>query len=104
MSTLSREELQGLFRSTVDLSPQQRLIVMLYASIEPEASGAVRRTSADLAELSGYNSQSFSRARKDVIRAGYLVEVPEERVGVVRYYALSPKALGREDDTLPAAA
>lgn len=99
MDATARSEVRDLFQATADLSPTQRLVLFAYAAADPDESGAIRSTSANLAALAGINHQQFSRVRKGLIRDGYLDEVKALRIGRVGFYRLSAKALGRDTGT-----
>ncbi|MFI7012234.1 replication initiation protein, RepL2 [Streptomyces sp. NPDC050145] len=81
------------------LSPNQRLVVLLYASVKQEPDGSVVVRASELAEIVGMNAPSFSRTRKELVALGWLEEAG--RVGQVKLYRLAeqedePQARGRE--------
>jgi hypothetical protein len=81
-----------LLQATAGMTANQRLVVMLYALHPTDRAGAVAETAANLAALVGMSAPVFSRTRKQVIEAGWLEE--SDRLAHIRYYRLSPKALG----------
>lgn len=86
---------KALLCRTGDLTPTQRLIVMLYALSASDRSGVVRETGQDLAEQLSMTPTVFSRVRKQLVTAGWLEE--SERFAHIAYYRLSPQALGEQN-------
>lgn len=88
----NKGEYQALLRRTCDLTPAQRLVLMLYAVSEADRGGVVRETGRDLAQQLGITPTVFSRLRKQLVQSGWLEE--SERFAHISYYRLSPQALG----------
>lgn len=92
------EDVRYLLKKTGrKLSPNQRIVVMLYASAEQNADGTVATRATDLAETAGMTPPVFSRTRKELCEAGWLEETG--RFGRVKIYRLAPKIF---DDRGPA--
>jgi DNA-binding transcriptional ArsR family regulator len=79
------------------LNPNQRILVMLYASAEQGADGTVTTTATELAEMAGMTAPVFSRTRKELAEAGWLEE--RGKFGRVKLYRLAPAIF---DDRGPA--
>ncbi|MEZ0095297.1 helix-turn-helix domain-containing protein [Streptacidiphilus sp. EB129] len=75
-----------------DLTPVQRLVVVLYALSSTDRGGVVRKTGQDLAAELGMTPSTFSRTRKQLVDAGWL-EL-SEKFAHIAYYRLAPRALG----------
>lgn len=84
------EDVQYLLRKTGrKLNPNQRIVVMLYASSDQNADGTVTTRATDLAETAGMTPPVFSRTRKELCEAGWLEETG--KFGRVKLYRLSPQ-------------
>ncbi|MDA5145937.1 replication initiation protein, RepL2 [Streptomyces sp. NPDC005395] len=70
------------------LSPNQRIVVMLYASSEQRPDGTVMIKASTLAATAGMTPPVLSRTRKELLEAGWL-EVTGS-VGSVKHYRLAP--------------
>ncbi|MEF9908615.1 replication initiation protein, RepL2 [Streptomyces flavovirens] len=102
MNIECREEIRDLLKVTSDLPPLQRLVIILYASMDQDDTGTVNATGAMLAAEAGMTPQLFSRVRRELVAAGWLEENPALRVGNVRYYRLTSKAVfGLDDNVIP---
>ncbi len=84
----SRDVLHVLKRTGRVLSPNQRLVVMLYAASEQRPDGSVWITATDLAKTVGMSATGFSRTRKDLEALGWLEQVTS--VGLVTIFRLTP--------------
>ncbi|MDH6229124.1 helix-turn-helix domain-containing protein [Streptomyces sp. MJP52] len=82
------EDVQYLLRTTGrKLSPNQRLVVLLYASAEQNPDGTVMTRATELAETAGMTPPVFSRTRKELCEAGWLEETG--KFGRVSLYRLN---------------
>jgi DNA-binding MarR family transcriptional regulator len=90
----STSDLKALLHRTSDLTPAQRLVVMLYALSAGDRGGVVRETGQDLADQLGMTPTVFSRIRKQLVQAGWLEE--SEKFAHITYFRLSPHALGEQ--------
>ncbi|MEY9878191.1 DNA-binding MarR family transcriptional regulator [Streptacidiphilus sp. MAP12-33] len=90
----SKSDYKALLRRTHDLTPAQRLVVMLYALSDSDRGGVVRETGQDLAEQLGMTPTVFSRIRKQLVEAGWLEQ--SEKFAHITYFRLSPQALGEQ--------
>lgn len=70
------------------LSPNQRLLVLLYASSEQRPDGTVLIKASELAATAGMTAPVFSRTRKELVAAGWMEETGH--VGNVKLYRLVP--------------
>jgi DNA-binding MarR family transcriptional regulator len=70
------------------LSPNQRLVVILYASSEQTADGTVVIRATELAATVGMTASVLSRTRKELVELGWLEE--SGSVGRVKLYRLNP--------------
>ena len=89
----SGDDVQRLLRMTGGvLTPNQRIVVMLYASSEQNPDGTVMTRATQLAEIAGMKPPVFSRTRRELVEEGWL----EERgsIGTVKVYRLSPNQIG----------
>lgn len=89
----SGEDVQKLLRRTGGvLTPNQRIVVMLYASSEQNPDGTVMIRATELAEIAGMKPPVFSRTRRELAEEGWL----EERgsIGNVKVYRLNPGKTG----------
>lgn len=102
MSHAELPNLADVFQATAGLPATQRLILVHYATQPRQKSGAVLGSGLELAESAGLNWRSYSRVRLELVEAGYLEEVPEDRQGVTRVYRLTAKALGTAPANAPA--
>ncbi|MGY5103017.1 replication initiation protein, RepL2 [Streptomyces sp. 900105245] len=83
------EDVQYLLRKTGRvLNPNQRIVVMLYASSEQRPDGTVMIKASELAATAGMTPPVFSRTRKELVAAGWMEETG--RVGSVKLYRLAP--------------
>lgn len=71
------------------LSPNQRLVVMLYAASEQRPDGSVITRATELAETVGMTPPVFSRTRKELVKLGWLEETG--RIGQIKLYRLDPQ-------------
>lgn len=92
MNIECREEIRDLLKLTKDLPPLQRLVVILYASMDQDETGTVPVTGLHLAAEAGMTPQLFSRVRRELVSSGWLEENPAMRIGNVRFYRLTEKA------------
>ncbi|WP_328335877.1 MULTISPECIES: helix-turn-helix transcriptional regulator [unclassified Streptomyces] len=74
------------------LTPNQRIVVMVYASSEQNPDGTVMTRALDLATVAGMKPPVFSRTRRELVEEGWL----EERgsFGQVKLYRLNPEKIG----------
>ncbi|MEV1040522.1 replication initiation protein, RepL2 [Streptomyces sp. NPDC050204] len=87
---LAREVL----RRSGELTPNQRLVLQLYAVMPKEPSGAVRRTARELAEDElGWTPSLFSRVRGQLVEGGWLEFV--DKLSNSPIYRLGERATGR---------
>ncbi|MFI8194772.1 replication initiation protein, RepL2 [Streptomyces sp. NPDC085946] len=87
------DDVQRLLRMTGGtLTPNQRIMVMLYTSSEQNPDGTVMTRATKLAEIAGMRLPVFSRTRRELVEEGWL----EERgsIGTVKVYRLSPTKIG----------
>ncbi|MFI2764869.1 replication initiation protein, RepL2 [Streptomyces echinatus] len=70
------------------LNPNQRIVVMLYASSAQRPDGTVMIKASELAATAGMTPPVLSRTRKELVEAGWL-EVTGS-VGSVKHYRLAP--------------
>ncbi|WP_037599622.1 helix-turn-helix domain-containing protein [Streptacidiphilus rugosus] len=89
-----KNEYRALLCRTSDLTPAQRLVIMLYALSHSDRGGVVRETGQALAEQLGMTPTVFSRIRKQLVQAGWLEE--SEKFAHITYFRLSPQALGEQ--------
>lgn len=90
MRIYDAEDVQYLLKKTGRrLSPNQRIVVMLYASSEQNADGTVVTRATDLAETVGMTPPVLSRTRKELCEAGWLEETG--KFGQVKLYRLAPE-------------
>ncbi|MER6563298.1 replication initiation protein, RepL2 [Streptomyces sp. NPDC001027] len=88
--TLAREVL----RRSEALSPNQRLVLQLYAIMPKEPGGAVRKTARALAEDElGWKPTLFSRVRGQLIEDGWLEYV--DKLSNSPIYRLGERATGQ---------
>jgi DNA-binding MarR family transcriptional regulator len=67
------EDVQYLLRKTGRvLNPNQRIVVMLYASSEQRPDGTVMIRASELAATAGMTPPVLSRTRKELLEAGWL--------------------------------
>ncbi|MGW3458314.1 replication initiation protein, RepL2 [Streptomyces olivaceoviridis] len=92
MNIESREEIRDLLKLTKELPSLQRLVVILYASMDQDDTGTVTVTGLNLAAEAGMTPQLFSRVRRELVASGWLEENPVLRIGNVRFYRLTEKA------------
>lgn len=69
------------------LSPNQRIVVLLYAASEQNSEGAVITRATELAETVGMTPPVFSRTRKELVQLGWLEEAGS--VGRIKLYRLA---------------
>ncbi|MCD9145919.1 hypothetical protein [Streptomyces albireticuli] len=84
-----RDLVLDLLRSTGDLPPLQRLVLIQYSLTDQDETGTVRRSSKELAAEVQMSPQLHSRVRRALIEAGWLEENEAARIGNVRYYRLA---------------
>lgn len=70
------------------LSPNQRLVVLLYGSSTQTADGTVVIRATELAATVGMTASVLSRTRKELVELGWLEE--SGSVGRVKLYRLNP--------------
>ncbi|MEZ0069934.1 DNA-binding MarR family transcriptional regulator [Streptacidiphilus sp. MAP12-20] len=87
-------DIRALLRRTGELTPTQRLVVMLYALSATDRGGVVRETGRDLASQLNMTPTVFSRMRKQLVFLGWLEE--SEKFAHIAYFRLSPRALGEQ--------
>ncbi|MFE2350257.1 replication initiation protein, RepL2 [Kitasatospora cineracea] len=91
---------QVVLSASKGLPPNQRLVLVHYATHpKRDRHGTVEETNEKLADGLGWQPTVFSRTRKELIEAGFLEE--RKRVGNVRYYGLTTKAIGRKAKIVP---
>lgn len=78
------------------LSPNQRLVVLLYASSEQDQNGTVIIRATELAATVGMTASVLSRTRKELVELGWLEEAGS--VGRVKLYRLNPGIAEEEAD------
>jgi DNA-binding MarR family transcriptional regulator len=83
-----------LLQRTAGLTAGQRLVVLMYAMLANDRTGAVDMTGKELAALLNLSPTVFSRTRKHLVEAGWLEEC--DRLGHIHYYRLTDKATGKE--------
>ncbi|MFF9901198.1 replication initiation protein, RepL2 [Streptomyces longispororuber] len=89
MKIRDSEDVRYLLKKTGRrLNPNQRLVVLLYASSEQRPDGGVMEKASDLAETLGMTPAAFSRTRKELAAEGWLEAV--ENFGRVKIYRLAP--------------
>ncbi|MGW1496444.1 replication initiation protein, RepL2 [Streptomyces sp. NPDC002402] len=87
---LAREVL----RRSEDLTPNQRLLLQLYAIMPKEPGGAVRKTARELAEdWLGWTPSLFSRVRGQLVEDGWLEFV--DKLSNSPIYRLGERATGQ---------
>ncbi|MFF1680768.1 replication initiation protein, RepL2 [Streptomyces sp. NPDC058256] len=87
---LAREVL----RRSEDLTPNQRLLLQLYAIMPKEPGGAVRKTARELAEdWLGWKPSLFSRVRGQLVEDGWLEFV--DKLSNSPIYRLGERATGQ---------
>jgi acyl carrier protein phosphodiesterase len=84
--------MRALLSHTKDLSPNQRLLLVFYATL-PTGRTGTQQTGQVLAEAMGWAPTFFSRVRKELVESGWLEEY--DRFNNIRYYHLTNQALGR---------
>jgi DNA-binding MarR family transcriptional regulator len=89
-----KEQHLALLRRTAGLSPNQRLIVLLYAMVPTDRAGAVCKTGQELSDLVGLTPTMFSRIRRQLVEAGWLEE--SGHFAHIKYYRLTSKATGEQ--------
>jgi DNA-binding MarR family transcriptional regulator len=91
MQIHSRDDVLSLLRRTAKvLNPNQRIVVMLYASVDQRADGAVIKKASDLAQMAGITAPALSRTRKELVERGWMEEAGN--IGPMKIYRLTPKA------------
>jgi DNA-binding MarR family transcriptional regulator len=87
---LAREVL----RRSKALTPNQRLVLQLYATMPKEPGGAVRKTARELAEDElGWKPSLFSRVRGQLVEDGWLEFV--DKLSNSPIYRLGERATGQ---------
>lgn len=82
------EDVQYLLSKTGGLTPNQRIVVMLYASSEQRPDGTVTTMATELAKIASLTPPVLSRTRKELVAAGWLEETGS--FGRVKLYRLVP--------------
>ncbi|WP_063837906.1 helix-turn-helix domain-containing protein [Streptomyces sp. MUSC 125] len=83
------EDVQYLLKKTGRvLNPNQRIVVMLYASSEQRPDGTVMIKASELAATAGMTPPVLSRTRKELVTAGWMEETGS--IGSVKLYRLAP--------------
>ncbi|MFD5437361.1 replication initiation protein, RepL2 [Kitasatospora sp. NPDC127067] len=96
MQINSREDVRKIMRLTSALAPNQRQVVMLYASHDQDpSSGAVPLDAKELAAEINMDPSLFSRLRGQLVERGWM-----EKIDDTVYYRLTSKADGN-DNVLP---
>ena len=96
MQIASREDVRRLMRVTSPLAPNQRIVVILYASHDQDPdSGAVPVDAKELAAEINMDPSLFSRLRGQLVERGWM-----EKIDDTVYYRLTAKADG-SDNVLP---
>ncbi|NML55164.1 replication initiation protein, RepL2 [Streptomyces sp. R302] len=82
--------MQYLLRKTGEakLNPNQRIVVMLYASSSQRPDGTVETQATELAKTAGMTPPVLSRTRRELVDAGWLE--PTQKFGRVQVYRLVP--------------
>lgn len=82
------EDVLDLLRRTGGvLSPNQRLVVLLYAAVPQQPDGSVITKATELAEVVKMTTPAFSRTRKELMALGWLEEA--DRVGRLKIFRLA---------------
>ncbi|WP_329572877.1 replication initiation protein, RepL2 [Kitasatospora sp. NBC_01266] len=96
MQINSREDVRRLMSVTSSLPPNQRIVVLLYATHEQDpGSGAVPVDAKELAGEINMDPSLFSRLRGQLVTAGWM-----EKIEDTVYYRLTSKA-GGDDNVVP---
>ncbi|MFD7961329.1 replication initiation protein, RepL2 [Streptomyces zaomyceticus] len=84
------EDVQYLLQKTGEakLNPNQRIVVMLYASSPQKPDGTVETKATDLARTAGMTPPVLSRTRRELVDAGWLEAT--QKFGRVQIYRLVP--------------